>query len=127
MRIEDQGFSAKVELPCKIFCGPDSMLEVSGTALNINTGSLQLRLGAPPSGAWHPAVGERVRLELELPVKVMNAKAKCMSLRATIAGVKELPDGTQRLELRFRKASFKDMMEDRLARPAKAAVVKWKM
>ena len=67
MRIDEQDFSAKVELPCKIFCGPDSMLEFSGVAVNINTGSLLLQI-EPHNGPWQPVLGERVRLELSLPV-----------------------------------------------------------
>jgi hypothetical protein len=124
MRIEEQDFSAKVELPCKIFCGPDSMLEFSGVAVNINTGSLLLQLGLH-NGPWQPVVGEKVRLELSLPVNVELAKAKSLSVRARVANVTDMPDGSQRLELRFRKPSFKD--SGKIEEPIKAAGNGWEM
>ena len=124
MRIDEQDFSAKVELPCKIFCGPDSMLEFSGVAVNIDTGSLMLQLGTH-NGPWHPVVGERVRLELSLPVNFELAKAKSLSVRARVANVTDMPDGSQRLELHFRKPSFKD--SGTTEAPVKTAGGGWEM
>ena len=124
MRIDGQDFSAKVELPCKIFCGPDSMLEFNGVAVNIDTGSLLLQIQAR-NGPWHPVVGERVRLELSLPVNLELAKAKSLSVRARVANVMDMPDGSQRLELHFRKPSFKDSAK--IASPAKSAGNGWEM
>jgi hypothetical protein len=126
MRIDEQDFSAKVELPCKIFCGPDSMLEFSGVAVNIDPGSVLLQLGAD-NGPWQPVVGEKVRLELSLPVNLELAKAKSLSVRARVANVTDMPDGSQRLELRFRKPSFKDSGKNGLAQPAKARGGGWEM
>ena len=123
MRIQDS-FSAKVELPCKIFCGPDSMLEFSGVAVNIDTGSLLLQIGTH-NGPWQPVVGEKVRLELSLPVNLELAKPKSLSVRARVANVKDLPDGSQQLELRFRKPSFKD--SGKIESPAKSAGSGWEM
>jgi len=124
MRIDEQDFSAKVELPCKIFCGPDSMLEFSGVAVNIDTGSLLLQVGAH-NGPWQPVVGEKVRLELSLPVNLELAKAKSLSVRARVTNVMDMPDGSQRLELHFRKPSFKD--SGKIAAPAKSATSGWEM
>ena len=124
MRIDEQDFSAKVELPCKIFCGPDSMLEFSGIAVNINTGSLLLQLEMR-NGPWQPVVGEKVRLELSLPVNFELAKAKSLNVRARVANVMDMPDGSQRLELRFRKPSFKD--SGKIEDPIKAAGNGWEM
>ena len=124
MRIDEQDFSAKVELPCKIFCGPDSMLEFSGIAVNINTGSLLLQLEMH-NGPWQPVVGEKVRLELSLPVNFEMAKAKSLNVRARVANVMDMPDGSQRLELRFRKPSFKDI--GKIEEPSKAAGNGWEM
>src|ERR1700676_2386158 len=107
MQIHDEErFSAEVELPCKIFCGPDSLLEVAGTAVNIGPGSVRLQLDTP-EGAWNPLVGESIRLELLLPVKSARAKAKYLSVRARVANVTDTPDGKRHLELRFRKPVFK--------------------
>ena len=125
MRIDGQDISAKVELPCKIFCGPDSMLEFSGTAVNIDTGSLLLQLGT--HDPWHPVVGERVRLELSLPVNFESAKAKSLSVRARVANVTDMPDGSWRLELHFRKPSFKDRGENGFGHPEKMAGNGWEM
>jgi len=124
MRIDEQDFSAKVELPCKIFCGPDSMLEFTGVAVSINTGSVLLQIQAH-NGPWQPVVGEKVRLELSLPVSIESAKAKNLSVRARIANVTDMPDGRQQLELRFRKPSFKD--SGKVESPAKRAGNGWEM
>jgi hypothetical protein len=132
MQIHEERFSAEVELPCKIFCGPDSLLEVAGTALNIGPASVRLRLDSL-NGSWQPLVGESIRLELLLPVKSDRAKAKYLSVRARVADVTEMPDGTRRLELRFRKPVIKerlkekDQKEDGQAKPAQTAHAKWRM
>jgi len=131
MQIHEERFSADVELPCKIFCGPDSLLEVAGTALNIGPASVRLRLDAA-DGAWNPLVGESIRLELFMPVKSTRAKAKYLSVRARVADVTDMPDGKRRLELRFRKPVFKERLKetgesDGLAKASRAAHAKWRM
>ena len=132
MQIHEERFSAEVELPCKIFCGPDSLLEVAGTAVNIGPGSVRLRLDSL-DGAWQPLVGESIRLELLLPVKSARAKAKYLSVRARVADITEMPDGKRRLELRFRKPVFKERLKetgeknDSLAQLPRVAHAKWRM
>ena len=132
MQIHEERFSAEVELPCKIFCGPDSLLEVAGTALNIGPASVRLQLDSL-EGAWNPLVGESIRLELLLPVKSDRAKAKYLSVRARVADVIDTPDGKRRLELRFRKPVFKERLketgesENGLAKASQAAHSKWRM
>jgi hypothetical protein len=132
MQFHEERFWAEVQLPCKIFCGPDSLLEVAGTAVNIGPASVRLHLDSVPA-SWEPSVGESIRVELLLPVKSARAKSKYLSVRARVADVTEMPDGTRRLELRFRKPVFKerlkeaDQKENGLAKPAQAAHVKWRM
>lgn len=132
MQIHEERFSAEVELPCKIFCGPDSLLVIAGTAVNIGPGSVRLRLDSL-DGAWQPLVGESIRLELLLPVKSARAKAKYLSVRARVADVTEMPDGKRRLELRFRKPVFKERLketgekENSSAKTPLAAHAKWRM
>jgi len=132
MQTHDERFSAEVELPCKIFCGPDSLLELAATAVNIGPASVRLHLDLL-NGSWEPLVGESLRLELLLPVESARAKAKYLSVRARVADVTELEDGRRRLELRFRKPVFKERSkeqgqnEDRLAKAARAVPAKWRM
>jgi hypothetical protein len=117
MRSVEQLFATKVELPCKVFCGPDSMVRISATALSINTGSLVLALGV----GVMPLIGARVKLELMLPVNAENPSAKCLSLRARVTKTVELPDGSCHAELSFRSARFKDVDAVPRKKPAKAA------
>jgi hypothetical protein len=127
MRIHETTFSAQVELPCKIFCGPDSSLELEGTAVSIGPASMRLHLGQI-FGSWQPLVGEHIKLELLLPPNMDPAKSRYLSVRATVAGVAEQQDGTRWLELRFRKPVFKDRLdENAAAEPKKASSAKWKM
>ena len=132
MQNHEERFSAEVELPCKIFCGPDSLLEVAGTAVNIGPASVRLHL-EPVNGSWQPLVGESIRLELLLPVKSVRAKAKYLSVRARVADVTEMPDGRRRLELSFRKPVFKERLKEKgpkeegLAKLAQTAHAKWRM
>lgn len=126
MRIEDQVFSAKVDLPCKIFCGPGSALELSGTATSIETGRLQLDLGTLLHNVWQPVVGDSVKLELSLPMDLEPAKTKYLSLRARVASVEPMPDGSQRLELLFRRPVFRDRAETN-AGEAPDEVSHWEM
>jgi hypothetical protein len=132
MQNHEERFSADVELPCKIFCGPDSLLEVAGTAVNIGPASVRLHLD-PVGSSWQPSVGESIRLELVLPVESVRAKAKYLSVRARVEDVSEMPDGRRRLEVRFRKPVFKERSkengtsEDSLAKLAQADHAKWRM
>ena len=132
MQNHEDRFSADVELPCKIFCGPESLLEVAGTAVNIGPASVRLHLDVVGS-PWQPLVGETIRLELLLPVESVHAKAKYLSVRARVEDVSEMPDGRRRLEVRFRKPVFKERSkengtaEDGLAKLAQADHAKWRM
>ena len=132
MQNHEERFSAEVELPCKIFCGPDSLLEIAGTAVNIGPASVRLHL-EPLDGSWQPLVGDTIRVELVMPVNSDHAKEKYLSVRARVLDVVELPDGRRRLELRFRKPVFKERAkengagEEGLATPARAAHAKWRM
>src|SRR6185436_12584061 len=107
MRIHQQAFSAHVELPCKIFHGPDSSREVAGTAMKIGTASMQLQVDGE-AGYWKPVVGEELRVELLLPVNIDLAGARNLSVRARVEEILDGPGGRQCLELRFRKPIFKD-------------------
>jgi hypothetical protein len=126
MRIRQQVFSAQVELPCKIFCGPESLLEVAGTAVRIGPANVQLRLRGEVDH-WRPTVGEPLRLELLLPASLEHSKARYLSARATVAEVAEQPDGTFWLELRFRKPIFKEGNSQTAPVAINGAAVKWKM
>ena len=82
MSLPVRAFSAQVQLPCRVFCGPDSTLELSGTAVSIDTGSLVLAMPVFTStndNVAHPQVdqpklGDKVRLELSLPVSDQNVE-----------------------------------------------------
>ena len=63
-----------------MFCGPDSITELSGTATSIDTGSMVLAL--PAGEKLCPEPGEQVRLELLLPISEEQAAAKCLAVRA---------------------------------------------
>src|SRR5579862_1748379 len=130
MRTGSQAFSAKVELPCRMFCGPDAMRELAGVALRIDPGSLVLSLEKGLEGGY-PELGERVQLELLLPVNAVsiaeNVKAKCLTLRACVTQVTEMPDGSRRIGMTFRKAVFKDRSDDGRRKPMKIAATGWKM
>src|SRR5258708_2999629 len=126
MRSVEQLFSTKVELPCKVFCGPDSMVQIPATALSITTGSLVLALGV----GVIPSVGARVKLELLLPVNEEHPIAKCLSLRAKVTRTVELPDGSCHAELSFRTARFKDVdaiPKKKQAKAARAPASGWAM
>jgi hypothetical protein len=127
MNVPARAFSARVQLPCRVFCGPDSALELSGVAVSIDTGSLVLAMPAVQTNQPKPQPGERVRLELSLPVAERNAGAKCLELRARVAEVTELHDGSCQITFTFRKASFKDRVEGALPKPAKTAAKGWRM
>jgi hypothetical protein len=101
------------------------MVELSGLTVRIDTGSLVLDLQGLAS--TYPEVGERVRLELLLPVNLAQAKAKCLTVRARVTQVKELPDGSRQIGFSFRKAIFKDRVDPGLRKPPKLAVSEWKM
>jgi len=132
MQSHEDRFSAQVELPCKIFCGPDSLLELAATAVNIGPASVRLRVDSR-DGSWEPLAGESIRLELLLPVKSIRAKSKYLSVRGRVADVTEMPDGRLQLELRFRKPAFKERLKEKDAKPENSAKTaqgthtKWRM
>lgn len=109
MKTKSRGFSTDVELPCKVVWAPEARVEVSGTAVSIDSGSMALRL--PGDGLPCPATGARVELEVLLPVNFEKAGAKCLRVRAEVVSVTEASDGSRQVELSFRKAAFKDRAE----------------
>ena len=128
MSLPARAFSARVQLPCRVFCGPDSILELSGIAVSIDTNSLVLAL--PPRGSggiYQPQLGEKVRLELSLPVTELSAGAKYLALQARVAVVTEMHDGSRQIKFTFRKVSFKDRLEEVLPKAPKAASKAWRM
>src|SRR5436190_18954330 len=110
MSLPARAFSAQVQLPCRVFCGPDSTLELSGTAVSIDTGSVVLAMPVFMStneNVAHPQLGDKVRLELSLPVAAPNvepsAGAKYLAVQARVAAVTELLDGSRHIKFTFRK------------------------
>jgi hypothetical protein len=129
MSLAGRAFSARVQLPCRVFCGPDSILELSGTAVSIDTRSLVLAMPArssSPEPQNQPQLGDSVRLELSLPTE-RQARAKCLALRARVALVTEMLDGSRHIKFTFRKVSFKDRVDKVLAKPVKSAGKLWRM
>jgi hypothetical protein len=124
MKTTSRGFSTDVELPCKVFWGSEPRLETSGTAVTIDSGSLALRLLG--NGNPYPNVGERVELEVLLPVNFKKARAKCLTFRAEVVQVTEPGDGSRQLEVNFRKATFKDVAESNHPK-ARKAVTGWEV
>jgi hypothetical protein len=63
-----------------------------------------------------------------LPVNASHAKAKCLTVRAKVVRLTEMPDGSRQIGLSFRKASFKDVT-DAVRKPRKGmqAVNGWEM
>ncbi|MCU1339141.1 MAG: hypothetical protein JWO19_4722 [Bryobacterales bacterium] len=130
MSLPVRAFSARVQLPCRVFCGPDSVLELSGMAVSIDTGSLVLAMPGGNGNSNHhdqPRLGDKVRLELSLPVTERNAGAKYLAVRARVALVTEMLDGTRQIKFTFRKASFKDRVEEVIVKPIKQAGKLWRM
>ncbi|HSP67447.1 MAG TPA: hypothetical protein VLN48_06955 [Bryobacteraceae bacterium] len=122
-----RAFSARVQLPCRVFCGPESFLELSGVAVSIDTGSLVLSMPAGNADQQAPQPGDRVRLELSLPVTESNAGAKCLEVRARVSNITQQVDGSRQVTFTFRKASFKDLVEDPLPKASKADGKVWRM
>jgi hypothetical protein len=124
MNIGAKAFAARVKLPCRLFCGGEDGLEVSGTAVSIDTGSAVLAI--PDGTQLHPKLGEVVHLELQLPANAVSAAARCLAVRARVAQVVEMRDGTRQMTVQFRKAAFKDS-EKPLRKPPKGAAKAWEM
>ena len=126
MSTSARAFSARVQLPCRVFCGPDSVMELTGVATSIDTRSLVLALPGG-HGRTHPVLGEQVRLELSLPVSEQQAASKYLAVRARVSQVTPLNDGSHEVTFTFRKASFKDRVETALRKPAKSETNGWAM
>ncbi|SRR6266404_4684765 len=129
MRTDNKAFSAKVDLPCRVFCGPDSMLELPAVALSIDTGSVVLAVRRGYAQSF-PELGERVSLEMFLPVHPGRVKARCLTVRAKVVRLTEMSDGSRQIGLSFRKASFKDVADGVIRKQrkgAKVAINGWEM
>jgi hypothetical protein len=120
-------FSAQVQLPCSVFCGPDFSLRVCGLAVSIDTRNLVLLVPAVSEYTNVPQPGERVRLELSLPVSDTSAGAKYLALRACVEGVVETDDGARQIRFTFRKVSFKDRGNEAPPKSKKLAGKAWRM
>jgi hypothetical protein len=124
MRQEAHAFSAKVELPCRGFCGPDSRSEFSGVATRIDTGSLVFTTKRRNREAF-PEVGDTVRLELSLPVNSSGATPKFLTLRAEVVRVIQRADRSWQLEFTFRKPRFTDTAHNGVKKGAKRIQPEW--
>jgi len=89
MSVPARGFSARVQLPCRVFCGPDSILELSGVAVSIDTGSLVLALPARDSSQSMPQPGDKVRLGIEAPPDVLVLREELQEHQSSAAPVTE--------------------------------------
>jgi hypothetical protein len=118
-------FAARVNLPCRVFCGPESALELAGTAISIDTGSLVLAVSG--GNGTYPVLGERVRVELSLPAGARRVGERYLAVRARVTEVSEGPDGARRVTMAFRKPSFKERADEAARNPMKAAVKGWAM
>jgi hypothetical protein len=116
-----RAFSARVKLPCRLFCGGKGGPEVSATAVSIDTGSAVLAI---PEGPVYPKLGEAVRLELQLPGK--SPGSRCLAVRARVAKVVELRNGTSQMTVEFRKAAFKESDKPQ-RKPPKSVANGWRM
>jgi len=123
MNIGTKAFSARVKLPCRLFCGGLNGLEVSGTAVSIDTGSAVVAI---PDGPAHPKLGEIVHMELQLPMKSHRAAGRCLAVTARVAQMVEMRDGTHQMTVQFRKAAFKDS-ERAPRKPPKSIAKGWAM
>jgi hypothetical protein len=103
-----RAFSTDVQLQCRVFWGQEGKLEFSATAVTIDPGSVALRF--PGNGIPYPDVGERVELEVSLPVNPNSAGGKCLTCRAEVVSVTEIEDGSRQLDLIFRRAAFRDLL-----------------
>src|SRR6185437_12412056 len=101
-----RAFSTRVELPCTVLCGTDAVQKLSGTAVRIEPASMVLRIAGKPRAL--PRVGEKVDLDVHLPVNLEIAGAKDLSIRGLIVEVTETDDGAHQFVLSFRRAQFKD-------------------
>jgi hypothetical protein len=122
-------FATRIELPCRVFCGPGLDLELSATTVSIDTSSLILSMeeGGPAS---YLKIGERVRLELPLPVNTAATASRYLAVRARVSQVVQTGSGSRHLKFTFRKPSFKDRLEDaarKLPKSANGAMKGWAM
>jgi hypothetical protein len=129
MRPGSPAFSTQMKLPCTVLCGPEAH-RLSGTALKIEPESMVLQLAA--NSRMFPRVGEKVDLEVHLPVNSELAGAKDLSIRGLIVEVTESRDGVRRFVLSFRRAHFRDRNSKNghstpPKRKAKAASEGWEM
>jgi hypothetical protein len=123
MSIAAKPFEARVRLPYKLMC--DGGLELSGMAVSIDTGSAVLAL--PEGPLAHPLRGQAVRLELQLPAGRASVPGRCLAVRARVAQVIEMRDGTRRVTVQFRKAAFKESEKAPRKPPKRVAAKGWEM
>jgi len=123
MSIAAKAFEARVQLPYRLVC--DGGLELSGIAVSINTGSAVLALPERPLA--HLLRGQAVKLELQLPAGRANVAGRCLAVRARVAQVIEMRDGTRRMTVQFHKAAFKESEKAPRKPPKSAAAKGWEM
>ena len=124
MKTVAASFSARVNLPCRVFCGPREAVELAGTAVTIDTSRLVVSV---QNGNGHPATGEQVRLELSLPANRDATGSRYLAVRARVTDIVETAAGARRLTMTFRKPSFKAKVEEARRKPPKPEVKRWAM
>jgi hypothetical protein len=116
MKINDQVFSAEVELPCRLF--HESGPEISGIVTSIDTGSLVLELPAVPKDL---GIEDRVRLEMALPVGPGQVGSKYLNVRGRLVNVEMSRRGSWQLRFKLWKTRFSDRT---VTKPPKSATAR---
>lgn len=96
------------------------MLELSGIAVEIDTGSLVLVVERVEGSAF-PQVGEQVQVELSLPVNSPGATPKCLIFRAQVVRLEQMTGGSWQVALTFRKPRVIDSAANAFKKGAKRA------
>ena len=125
MKISDQPFAVKVDLPCKLFCDSDARAELAGVVTNIDTSSLLLQLATIPKRL---DIGDRARLEVALPTGPQQKNgSKYLSLRARLVAIEARPDGSHRLQFKLWRAKFADRLRPKADKVANGGGLGWRI
>jgi hypothetical protein len=99
---DPRNFATDVRLACSITCGTRRSVRFTGTALQIDSRTVTVKL--PSRVPKAPKLSEMMSLDISVP-----NPSKYLHIRGLVTRIDTLPNGERYVEIQLRSARFRDV------------------
>ena len=101
---DPRNFATDQRLACTITCGPRSSARFTGTALQVDSRTVTVKL--PARVPKTPKLSEMMSLDISVP-----NPSKYLHIRGSVTRIETLPNGESYVQIQLRSARFRDVNE----------------